>query len=81
MAIVKEKLNHEQLKDVQGGAIVETTDAWGDLVYYVYDERKIGGGLCLGQTEDLEHAKEMAHKHGFSDEVMSHEEYRKRYPL
>ena len=72
MAIL-EKLSKEELEKVTGGEIVEINEDY----YILVDDRYYG--RYAGVAPTLEGAKKMAKRNGLSQEVISPEEYEKRY--
>ena len=78
MSILKmQKLNEEELKDVNGGLIVDYIDNWDDEYFVVVNEHR--NGLRLSAQETLEEAKNVARMSKVSEEVISHEEFQARY--
>ena len=75
MTIVK--ISDESLEDVSGGVLVEVPARGRDTDFVLCDERK--NGLVASVYGTLEAAQKAARQCGRSDEVITPEEYEKRF--
>ena len=72
------KLNNEELEIVTGGIIVEKSDGGGGTNYWLCDENRCGA-LIRCYPNCLEAAQKRARECGRTAEVITPEEYEKRF--
>ena len=78
MAILKGKISEEELKQVNGGTVVHIPEEAGmNYEHWVIVEDQTGSYRDICTSEST--AKKRARYKGFSDEVISLEEYKNRY--
>ena len=73
-----EKLNNDELKNVTGGVIVKKSDGGGGYNYWICDENRVGA-LVTCRSNSLQAAQIAARNYGLSCEVITPEEYEKRF--
>ena len=75
---MKEKLSKDELKGISGGVIVKKSDGDAGYNYWICDEKR-GGELITVRHNSLEAAQIAARNNGRSVEVITPEEYEKRF--
>ena len=74
----EKKLNNEELENISGGIIVEKSDGGGGMNYWICDEKR-NGALITCRSNSLLAAQIVARDFGRSAEVITPEEYEKRF--
>ena len=73
-----QKLNEEELENISGGVIVAIASGYGGTDYYLCDEKNYGRVLAPF-PRNVDAAKKWAPDYGVSAEVITPEEYEKRF--
>jgi len=72
------ELTEEDLKNINGGVIVEIASDYGGTDYYLCDEKNYGRFVGV-YPRNVDAAKKWAREYGLSTEVITPEEYEKRF--
>ena len=71
-------LTEEEMKNISGGVIVQIASDYGGTDYYLCDEKHNGRFVGV-YPRNVDAAKKWAREAGLSTEVITPEEYKKRF--